>query len=237
MGVYSRIPSQVRAIFFDAVGTLIHPEPSPGAAYAQIGQRFGSRLDPAEIRQRFPRAFQQQEDEDARTGYRTDEARELQRWQRIVTAVLDDVSDRDGCFAALYEHFARPQAWRVEAGAARVVSTLLQSGYVVGMASNFDHRLRDVIAGLPELAGVQPLVISSEIGWKKPAVGFFEALVQQMRLPAEQILIIGDDADNDLAGARAAGMPALLFDPAGLYADRVPDRLTSLEELLVAEAR
>ena len=34
----------IRAVFFDAVGTLIHPEPAAATVYARIGQRFGTRL-------------------------------------------------------------------------------------------------------------------------------------------------------------------------------------------------
>src|SRR3954468_9457450 len=111
----ARVPRSVRAVFFDAVGTVIHPEPSAGAAYAEFGRRFGSRLEASEVRRRFAAAFQREEDEDARSGHRTDEGREVQRWRRIVASVLDDVADREGCFAPLYEHFANPAAWRADA--------------------------------------------------------------------------------------------------------------------------
>src|SRR5207302_1039003 len=49
--------AEVRAVFFDAVGTLIHPEPPAGAVYAEVGRRHGSRLTAAEIARRFAAAF------------------------------------------------------------------------------------------------------------------------------------------------------------------------------------
>jgi putative hydrolase of the HAD superfamily len=229
-----RIPPEVRAVFFDAVGTVIHPEPSAGDAYAKIGRQFGSRLETAEIRGRFGAAFRRQEEEDVRRGLRTDEERELRRWEQIVADVLDDVNDRAGCFRALYEHFTRPASWRCDAHTAAVFRVLLDRGYRVGLASNFDHRLRTVAAGLPELLGVGPLVISSEVGWKKPAPSFFAALCEQAALAPEQILLIGDDPDNDFAGALAAGLNALILDSTGLG---VPpeQRIASLDQLLQSD--
>jgi putative hydrolase of the HAD superfamily len=228
-----RVPPDVRAVFFDAVGTVIHPEPSAGDAYVMMGRRFGSQLPADEVCQRFAAAFKRQEEADLHRGLRTDEERERQRWQQIVAHVLDDVSDRAGCFQALYDYFTRSESWRCDPHTAAVMRGLLQAGYRVGLASNFDHRLRAVAAGLPELAGVSPLVISSEVGWKKPAPGFFTAMCEQVGLPPEQVLLVGDDPDNDLAGALAGGLHALLLDTRGRWDVPPEQRIASLDELII----
>src|SRR5256885_1613345 len=95
----------IQAIVYDAVGTLIHVKPSVAALYAEFGRRFGSRLTDDEVRQRFPVAFAQQDHLDEQAGWRTSEARERQRWRDIVTQVLDDVVDPQGCFEALFAAF------------------------------------------------------------------------------------------------------------------------------------
>src|SRR5262249_26441077 len=94
----NRIPPSVRAVFFDAVRTLIHPSPSAGAVYAEVGRRFGSRLDADLVSERFAKAFREEDARDGRNEHRTGEAREYDRWQAIVAAVLDDVPDTQGCF-------------------------------------------------------------------------------------------------------------------------------------------
>lgn len=226
------LPARVRAIYFDAVGTVLHPQPSAGAVYAEIGQRFGTALAPGEIHRRFVAAFRAEEEVDARVGHRTDEARELQRWRNIVESVLDDVLDREGCFDALYDHFARATAWVADPAAAPVLESLRRTGYQVGLATNFDHRLRSVLAGLPALAEVQHVVISSEVGWKKPAPPFFARLGEQCGLAPEEILLVGDDWDNDYRGARAAGLHARLLDPSSRYPVPGEHRLTSLLALI-----
>jgi putative hydrolase of the HAD superfamily len=224
------IPSETAAIFFDAVGTLIHPRPDAAAVYAAVGQRFGSRHTAAEIARRFRTAFRTREEEDRRDGWRTNEERELRRWREIVPEVLDDVTDPDCCFAALYEHFRRPESWECAADAETVLHELARRGYVLGLASNFDERLRHVAEGLPALRPVRHFVISAEVGWRKPAPAFFAAIRKETGLAPECILFIGDDPENDFDGARAAGMRALLFDPH----NRHPERpcLVGLAELL-----
>jgi putative hydrolase of the HAD superfamily len=223
------IPPGIRAVVFDAVGTLIHPEPAAAAVYAEAGRLFGSRLDPATVAARFAAAFGRQERVDYAAGLRTDEGRELARWRAIVAEVLDDVTDPTAAFSHLYEHFARPDAWRTEPGAAAAVAELAARGYRVGIASNFDHRLAGVLAP-GELRGL-PVVISAAVGWRKPAAAFFAAVCRTFGLEAREVLYVGDDLANDYEGARAAGLSAVLFDPRGRAPAGIP-RVTRPGELL-----
>ena len=48
---------------------------------------------------------------------------------------------------------------------------------------------------------------------------------------AAQILHVGDDPGNDYAGAKAAGMAAVLFDPRDHYVDRAVARIRGLDEV------
>src|SRR5207249_3990940 len=120
--------------------------------------------------------------------------------------------DPEACFKELYAHFAAPAAWRCDPEAEEVLRALAGRGYALGIASNFDSRLRALVAGLPELAPVRHLVISSEVGWRKPAPAFFEAVCREVSLTPAQVLLVGDDLDNDHAGASACGLHVLLLD-------------------------
>jgi putative hydrolase of the HAD superfamily len=221
------IPAGVRAVFFDAVGTLLHPDPSPAYVYATVGRQFGCRYSEEEVGTRFRAAFRAEDEADRCAGWRTGEERELARWHRIVATVLDGLTGRaaEECFRELWAHFARPEAWRCDPDAATVLVELARRGYVLGMASNFDGRLHRVAAGLPALAALACIVISSEVGWRKPAPEFFAALCASVELPPAQVLVVGDDPTNDGA-ARAAGLHVRLLAGAG------PDGLDRLRDLL-----
>jgi putative hydrolase of the HAD superfamily len=210
------IPPDVRAVCFDAVGTLIHPEPSAAAVYAAVARSLGSRLIEPEIAARFRIAFTREEAFDIANGLRTDEERERRRWRHIVAEVLHDVCDGERCFEELFAHFARPDAWRLDPGAAAVLAELERRGYVLGMASNYDRRLRTVAAGLPALRPLRHLIISSEAGWRKPAPEFFAALCKHTGLSLGEVLFVGDDRVNDYDGAKAAGLRAVLVGADGI---------------------
>jgi putative hydrolase of the HAD superfamily len=225
--------SGVRVIFFDAVGTLIHPDPPAPEVYARVGQGLGSRSTVETVTIRFSEAFDRQERLDWAGGLETSEEREYRRWQEVVAQVLDDVKDSDACFRQLHEHFRHAGAWRLDPEAAVVLEQLADWGLLLGLASNFDRRLRDVVAGLPGLRRMGRLVISSEVGWRKPAPEFFAAVLRQAGVPGDQVLLVGDDLTNDYRGARSAGLRAVLVDPHHrLSADvarirRLPDLLTT----------
>lgn len=219
-------------VFFDAVGTLLHPEPPAPIVYAHVGRRFGSQRDEADIAARFRAAFHHQEEGDYAAGLRTDESREIARWRAIVREVLDDVTDTETCFQELYAHFARADAWRCLPETERVLGTLAERGHVLGIASNFDHRLRGLVENLPALRPIRYLVISSEIGWRKPAPEFFREMCRQVNASPEQVLYVGDDPINDYEGARVARLRAVLFNARHFAEVPADSWITSLSDLL-----
>ncbi|HLN28636.1 MAG TPA: HAD-IA family hydrolase [Gemmataceae bacterium] len=221
----------IHVVVFDAVGTVIHPEPAAPLVYAEVGSRFGSKLGAGDIASRFKAAFQAEELVDVELGLRTNAVREIERWQRIVTGVLDDVTEPEACFRVLFDHFGRPEAWRCDPDAAPTMEALARQGYTLALASNYDRRLRSVVAGLP-IEHLRHLVISSEVGWRKPAPQFFKAVCDIVRAPPERILHIGDDPVNDYHGARSAGMRGALLNRDGSAATRDVEQIKKLSELV-----
>ena len=218
-------------VFFDAVGTLIFPDPSFENVYAEVSERLGGKRFVEDIRRRFGDAFARQEKIDAMNAWITSEAREEQRWRNIVAEVLDDIGDSEAGFSMLYDHFGRPDAWRVHPAAQKVFSCLESQGLRLGLASNFDRRLHRIIAGHESLKRLHPIVISSEVGRRKPAAPFFHYLGTHTGLAPESILFVGDDWTNDYLGARQSGLSALLLDPNRKHPELGKNRLESLEDL------
>lgn len=221
----------VRCVLFDAVGTLIYPEPPVAAAYGAVARKFGSSRSELEIGERFRQAFCRQEDLDGQaSGYRTDEDRERRRWQAIVAEVFDELADPSPAFSELWEHFSQPRHWQLFDDVADAWRGLAAQGVLPGVASNFDRRLRQVCAGLPPLDECNLIFVSSELGVRKPSSDFFRRIENVLRLSAGQIMLIGDDWENDYLAARSAGWQAVFVDRKGLQ-PAAPDRVRSLAEL------
>ncbi|MDR3634162.1 MAG: HAD-IA family hydrolase [Isosphaeraceae bacterium] len=224
----------IDAIVFDAVGTLIEPFPSVAETYAQTALRQGVVLASGDVKTRFHAHFRNDEWDEIRGPMATDEAIEVRRWRRIVANVLPEVPDLDRAFDELWLHFGQPQGWRCFPEVATVLQSLTDVGRTVCIASNFDARLRGVAAGLPPLAKLTgDLVISSEVGFRKPHPAFYRAACEHLGLAGARVLWVGDDVENDVAGPIRAGLRGLWLDRHGRGDSRLP-QIRDLTELLTA---
>jgi putative hydrolase of the HAD superfamily len=222
----------IRCVAFDAVGTLIRPVPSAAATYHLVAQRHGSRLTEDEIGRRFHRRFRETEQGDLagppELRLATSELAERKRWHAIVTAVIDDVKDRESCFVELFEHFSRPESWQCFADVRKALDRIREAGLGVALASNFDGRLHRVCEGLAELRSIDCRVISAEVGHRKPSRRFFEALTAAAGCRPEELLMVGDDHENDWEGARQSGIAAVLINREG---EPGPKEISGLADL------
>ena len=84
------------------------------------------------------------------------------------------------------------------------------------------------------MATIEHRVISSVVGWRKPAPQFFAALAETLQISVNEILMVGDDINNDILGAVEAGMSAVWVCRSGETDAELPPnswRVSSLTEL------
>ena len=115
-------------------------------------------------------------------------------------------------FPKLYERFAQARAWRVFDDVAPTLAALRERGLKLGVISNWDDRLRPLLESLRFTDWFDSIVVSCEVGASKPAVAVFETAVQQLGVPADAILHVGDSFEMDVEGARNAGLNAVQIE-------------------------
>jgi putative hydrolase of the HAD superfamily len=212
----------LRGVLFDATGTLVELREPVGETYARIAARHGVELPAWRLEDAFARVLRAAP---ARVfpGASPAEAapRERAAWREIVRATFRaaDQTARfpdegahggfDACFDALWEHYATAGAWRAREGARAALDALARRGLVLGVVSNFDQRLPAVLAGLELAAHLRAVVLPAHAGFAKPDPRIFRHALAALGLAARDALYVGDDAEHDLAGARAAGLRAL----------------------------
>lgn len=199
----------IRAIVFDAAGTLIYPEPNVVDVYHRLGQKFHSKLDPSQIRQRFQASFRSHFVDRAQSGGETSAAIEKRKWEHLVREVFSDVDAFSELFSDLWAHFANRNHWRCFDDVAECMEWLAAQSLIVAIGSNFDDRLTGVVPYLMPLRSIQHIFYSAAIGWMKPAAPFFRAIEQSLDLPPHEILMVGDTLETDVQGARRSGWQAL----------------------------
>jgi putative hydrolase of the HAD superfamily len=216
---------EIDGIILDAVGTLIEPSPPVALVYTDAARRQGIEIDPADVKRRFHRFFRVDEVDEQLGPLATDEATEFRRWRRIVGNVLPEVGDTERAFGELWEHFGCASSWRTFDDVGTTIHALQNAGFRLVIASNFDGRLREVVRGLPDLAGLNLApVISSQVGFRKPHPTFYQVACERLELPTGRTLCVGDDLENDVLGPERAGLRGLLLDRNG----RGPDGVASV---------
>ena len=206
----------IRAVTFDAAGTLFAVAEPVGATYARSLRRRGFAADPAQIEVAFRSAFAAAPTLafPGMSGIELDRA-ERAWWRAIIeqslgdalpTAFAEDVSDE------LYGHYTRGSAWRVDREAVATLAWLRSRGIRLGVVSNFDSRLPTLLAELGLAEFFDAIVWSTGAGAAKPDRRIFEALLAALQTSAGETLHVGDDEACDLLGARRAGLRALRLD-------------------------
>ena len=120
-------------------------------------------------------------------------------------------------------------SWRVFDDVKPLLQGLEARQIPVVIASNFDRRVHQLCDAIPELKKIQQRVISSEVGYRKPASEFYAAVEAICGAPPEQILMVGDDPVGDVAGPLRSGWNALWLNRAGGVND--DDSITTLTAL------
>jgi REG-2-like HAD superfamily hydrolase len=197
--------TDIKAIFFDAAGTLLHLPRGVAAHYCLVAEEWGIRLEEDRVGAAFRRAWKRLPPPEETRRARLDDDKGW--WRLLVQEVLRDCGvagwDED-FFEALYRHFEQPGVWELYPDVLPVLEVLRQR-YPLGILSNFDGRLRAVLAHEGIADWFQWWVISSEVGSDKPSPYIFEVAGRQADLRPGEILHVGDDPQCDWEGARAAG--------------------------------
>ena len=109
--------------------------------------------------------------------------------------------------------------------AAETLEILRERGYRVACISNADGRVRALLEAAGLLAHLEFVVDSAEVGVEKPDPRIFRAAAQRLALEPSACVYVGDIYEIDVAGAAGAGMkPILIGDgPAAGPVERVPN--------------
>ena len=121
----------------------------------------------------------------------------------------ESVSPDDERISEAVEHYftAFYDYCRLIPGTEAMLETL-QDRYSLGLLSNFTHgpAAREIL----DRTGLEPyfetILISGELGFRKPYPLVFETLAEQLGTFKDQVLYIGDDPDADIYGAKTAGL-------------------------------
>lgn len=228
---------KIWVIFFDAADTLFRVRGSVGDVYLQVAEKYGVTIKAEALNRAFLKACQ------AASAMAFPEAKSSQIpdleknwWYQVVYNVFNEIGMFDGFndyFNDLYETFRGAAGWELFPETKRTLSQLKGRGYRLGLVSNFDSRIFDVCRALEIGEYIDSVSISSYEGASKPSRDIFLSALRKHSASPDEAMHVGDGILEDVRGAQAAGIAAVLLDRSDRYADRSDlIRIRNLDELL-----
>jgi putative hydrolase of the HAD superfamily len=205
----------LKAIFFDAAGTLFHLPRGVGYHYALVGEEIGLKLDSRQLDRAFNTAWNAMPRREPVDGPREDDDKDW--WRELVDLVLNEVApsmnelDRDNFFEIAYEHFAEAGVWELYPEVLEVLENL-SPRFQLAVVSNFDGRLRMILEQLGVSRSFKYIFLSSEFGADKPDPEIFRRALNVIHLEPSEVLHVGDDPERDWKAATTAGLSIFQLD-------------------------
>jgi putative hydrolase of the HAD superfamily len=219
----------LRAVLLDVDFTLFRPGPELGPqGYVRIGARHGLTLDPERYEQARLGAL-------ADLQLHPELVHDTELWVRFTEDIVigmggDPVLSRS-CAVELVREWERHENFFLYEDTLPTLAELRRHGLRLGLVSNGQRDLDEFARhhGLD----VDACVGSLRHGRVKPHRSIFEAALVALDAAAEDAAMVGDSYSDDIAGARALGIRAILLDREGLHVDE-PDRIDTLLALPAA---
>jgi len=205
----------LRALLFDAVGTLIELAEPVGETYARAAARHGARISAWRLGDAFARVLGGSSPPAFPGPPAQTLARERAWWRELVRATFlaaDSAvrpTDFEACFEELWRHYGSGAGWRARAGAHEALRALRADGIATAVVSNFDRRLHQVLADLQLAPWLDVVVLPSDVGAAKPDPAPLLAALARLDCAPEQAALVGDDPERDFAVARRLGLRAI----------------------------
>jgi putative hydrolase of the HAD superfamily len=216
----------MKAVLFDVDFTLARPGPELGPeGYVRAGERHGLRLDPA----RYEAAR-----DTARGELKThpDFEHDNEIWfrftERIVRGMGGDTDSAYDCAVEITRGWERHENFELYDDVQDALAAIRAAGLRIGLVSNSARDVREFALhhGLDVDAGIS----SFHHGRTKPHASIFRAVLDLLEVEPDKAAMVGDTIADDIEGARALGMHAILLDRNGAYSAFEP-RIETLNDL------
>ncbi|MCT7949248.1 HAD-IA family hydrolase [Ancylothrix sp. C2] len=205
-----------KVIFLDAVGTLFGAQESIGELYAQVALQFGVDSPPSLLEKAFYKSFKSASPA-CFPGVKLGDIsqQEFDWWYAVSEATfqragyLSQFANFDSFFEKLFDYFATAEPWFVYPDVVPALQKWQQEGIELGVISNFDSRLYQVLESLNLANYFSSVTISTQVGAAKPEQKVFATALEKHHCLALEACHIGDSFKEDYCGAKAAGLQAI----------------------------
>ena len=220
----------LRAVLFDVDFTIARPGPELGPeGYRRLGLRFGLELDPTRYREAREKAL-----EGVRRHPELEHDEEI--WvlftERIIRGMGGETDRAYECAVEMTRAWEHAEHFELYDDALPVLGALREQGLKLGLVSNTGRDLEEFVAH--HRLQIDAALGSRSFGRTKPHPTIFQAVLERLKVEPADAAMVGDSPEDDVEGARAAGIDAaFLLDRDDRYPE-IADRLPNLYALPAA---
>ncbi len=218
----------LRAVLFDVDFTLFRPGPELGPeGYRRVGERHGLTLDPDRY------ADARRASIEALSGERRlvhDEEVWVAFTETIIRGMGGDADGAHACAVDMVHEWERHENFSLYEDALPVLDELRSHGIKIGLITNGQRDLDEFV--VHHALEVDAMVGSKAHGRIKPHPSIFEAALSDLGVGPAEVVMVGDSYEDDIEGARALGIRAILLDRDGLH----PEEEERIDTLLALPA-
>jgi putative hydrolase of the HAD superfamily len=216
-------------VLFDVDFTLFRPGPELGPeGYRRLGERHGLVLDPERYAEARTQAIETLQRDHELVH---DEEVWIAFTEQIVLGMGGDPGAARACATDMVREWERHENFSLYEDALPALDELRRHEIKVGLISNGQRDLDEFTAH--HRLDVDAVVGSKDHGRVKPHASIFVAALRALDVSPDEAAMVGDSYEDDIEGARALGIRAILLDRDGLQPD-LPDRIDTLLALPAA---
>ena len=204
----------VKAVFFDWMSTLVHPEPERHELYCQAFRELGIELSP----QKVIRGIYAADNElpagiPVRWSEGKDEAPFI-CFQEIILAEAGVKLSRETIreIPKRLKQLFKGATFVLYDDVLPTMETLKRRGLILGLLTGLSKDIKLTCRKL----GIEPylnfVVTAQEVGADKPEPPIFLAALERARVNAQEAIYVGDQYQRDVVGARGVGITPVLID-------------------------
>ncbi|HJR45654.1 MAG TPA: HAD-IA family hydrolase [Actinomycetota bacterium] len=227
--------SSIDIIFFDAGETLIHPHPSFPELFAQVCAENDIEVDPdrvADVQGRLAPHLVDIAEDTGVTAPSLDPDDSRTFWTYLYRRLLEELDiEGPGLTEVLYARFSDSASYKIFDDVLPALSELEAAGYRLGLISNFEGWLENILVEQQLGETFEVSVISGLEGVEKPDPHIYRLAVERAGVDPSRSVHVGDSPVMDVRPAREVGINAILLDRTGRYMNSGYSTIASLEEL------
>nr|XP_046239535.1 haloacid dehalogenase-like hydrolase domain-containing protein 3 [Scatophagus argus]XP_046239536.1 haloacid dehalogenase-like hydrolase domain-containing protein 3 [Scatophagus argus]XP_046239537.1 haloacid dehalogenase-like hydrolase domain-containing protein 3 [Scatophagus argus]XP_046239539.1 haloacid dehalogenase-like hydrolase domain-containing protein 3 [Scatophagus argus]XP_046239540.1 haloacid dehalogenase-like hydrolase domain-containing protein 3 [Scatophagus argus]XP_046239541.1 len=206
----------LRWVLWDVKDTLLRVRASVGEQYCKEAERMGLNLSRVEVEAAFHQAYRHHSSRYPNYGI-TQGLDGRSWWMGVVQDTFSRCRVQDPALLRtiahnLYHNFCSAENWEVFPDSQEALESCSSLGLKLGVVSNFDSRLEEILRVCGLLSHFSFLISSEEAGIAKPNPAIFDRALQKCGVPAACVAHIGDHYVNDYFTSRSVGIHGFLLD-------------------------